>query len=69
MFKAELLDPGGLMIIFAHLGGIDEVGIYVIPILLAMLSLQWVEKRAKAAAEEMERDQISRRRWNEEGDS
>lgn len=45
-----------MLSILAHLGGIDEVGIYVIPILVAIVSLRWAEKRAKSAAEEREKD-------------
>lgn len=44
------------MSIFAHLAGIDEVGIYVIPIVLAIVLLRWAEKRSRSAAEEKEKD-------------
>ncbi|CAN5805605.1 MAG: hypothetical protein ACR2NT_13770 [Acidimicrobiia bacterium] len=37
--------------LFAHLGGIDEIGIYVVPVVVALLALRWVEKRAKRAEE------------------
>ena len=37
---------------FAHFWGIDEVGIYVIPALLAIVSLRWVEKRFRRRAEQ-----------------
>lgn len=50
------------MSIFAHLAGIDEVGIYVIPIVLAIVSLRWAEKRSRSAAEEKEKDTSRDRR-------
>ena len=40
--------------IFAHYGGIDEIGIFVLPALLAILALRWAEKRAKRNAAERE---------------
>jgi hypothetical protein len=38
----------------AHLGGLDEIGVYVVPILLGLYALRWAEKRARQreAAEE-----------------
>jgi hypothetical protein len=38
------------MFIFAHYWGIDEVGVFVIPALLAILALRWAERKAKKAA-------------------
>lgn len=55
--------------IFSHLGGIDEVGIYVIPILLAIASLRWADKRARKAVEERESDQMSSDHGNQADDS
>jgi len=40
------------MQILAHYWGIDEVGVFVIPALLAIVLLRWVEKRARAKREE-----------------
>ena len=40
------------MEIFAHFGGIDEVGIFVIPAVLAIVLLRWAEKRARAKRDE-----------------
>lgn len=40
------------MQIFAHYWGIDEVGVFVIPALLAIVLLRWAEKRARAKREE-----------------
>lgn len=37
---------------FAHYWGIDEVGVFVIPAVLAVLALRWAEKRAKKRAAE-----------------
>ncbi len=40
----------------AHYGGIDEVGVFVVPALLALWAIRWAEKRArtKASAETSE---------------
>jgi hypothetical protein len=35
------------MVIFSHLGGIDEIGIFVVPALLAVIALRWAERRAR----------------------
>ena len=32
---------------FLHLGGIDEIGIFVVPAVLAVFALRWSERRAK----------------------
>lgn len=40
------------MMTFAHFWGIHEVGIYLIPALLAIVSLRWAEKRFRRGAEE-----------------
>lgn len=39
-------------VIFAHYGGIDEIGIFVLPAVLAILALRWAEKKAKRTAAE-----------------
>ncbi len=39
-------------VIFAHYGGIDEIGIFVVPAVLAILALRWAERRAKRTAAE-----------------
>ena len=41
-------------VIFAHYGGIDEIGIFVLPAVLAILALRWAERKAKRAAAEKE---------------
>ena len=41
-------------VIFAHYGGIDEIGIFVVPAVLAILALRWAERRARRAAAEKE---------------
>ena len=38
--------------IFAHLGGVDEIGILIVPAVIAIFAFRWAEKRAKARAEE-----------------
>ncbi len=40
------------MIVFAHYWGIDEIGVFVVPALLAILALRWAEKRARGRSEE-----------------
>lgn len=40
------------MLIFAHYWGIDEVGVFVLPAILAIVALRWAERKAKRAAEE-----------------
>jgi hypothetical protein len=37
--------------ILAHFGGIDEIGIFLVPGLLAILALRWAEKRARRRLE------------------
>ena len=41
-------------VIFAHYGGIDEIGVFVVPAVLAILALRWAERRARRAAAEKE---------------
>lgn len=43
-----------MMPILAHYWGIDEVGVFVIPAVLAIIALRWAEKRAKRRAAESE---------------
>ena len=43
-----------MIVIFAHYGGIDEIGIFVVPAVLAILALRWAEKKAKRASAEKE---------------
>ncbi|HWL49781.1 MAG TPA: hypothetical protein VNT92_07875 [Acidimicrobiia bacterium] len=43
-----------MIVIFAHYGGIDEIGIFVVPAVLAILALRWADRRAKRAAAEKE---------------
>lgn len=31
----------------AHLGGIDEVGVFLVPTVLAVVALRWAERRAR----------------------
>jgi mannose/fructose/N-acetylgalactosamine-specific phosphotransferase system component IIC len=42
------------MFILAHYWGIDEVGVFVIPALLAIVALRWAERKAKRTAKEKE---------------
>jgi hypothetical protein len=41
-------------VILAHYGGIDEIGVFVVPALLAIWGLRWAEKKARRAAEDEE---------------
>jgi hypothetical protein len=43
-----------VIVIFAHYGGIDEIGIFVVPAVLAILALRWAERKAKRTAAEKE---------------
>jgi len=40
-----------LMLTLAHYWGIDEVGVFVVPVVLAMFLLRWLEKRARRRAD------------------
>lgn len=42
------------MFILAHYWGIDEVGVFVIPALFAIVALRWAERKARRAAKEAE---------------
>jgi hypothetical protein len=42
------------MMTFAHYWGIDEVGVFVLPVVLAIVALRWAERRARRAAAEKE---------------
>lgn len=39
------------MMVLGHYFGIDEVGVFVVPVVLALVALRWVEKRARRRAE------------------
>jgi hypothetical protein len=41
-----------MVTVVAHLGGIDEIGIFVVPAVLAVLALRWAERRAERRAAE-----------------
>ncbi|HEX5694987.1 MAG TPA: hypothetical protein VFZ15_01285 [Acidimicrobiia bacterium] len=38
------------MFTLAHYWGIDEVGVFVVPAVLAIVALRWAERKAKKAA-------------------
>ena len=40
------------MFVFAHYWGVDEVGVFLVPAVLAILLLRWVEKRARKRVED-----------------
>ena len=44
------------MEVLAHYWGIDEIGVFVIPAVLAILLLRWAEKRARARREAEEHE-------------
>lgn len=49
------------MLTLAHYWGIDEVGVFLIPAVLAIVLLRWAEKKARARAdqeEEMEKAEV-----------
>jgi hypothetical protein len=39
------------MYTLAHYWGIDEVGVFVVPVVLAILLMRWLEKRARSRAD------------------
>ena len=45
-----------MMFTLAHYWGIDEVGVFVLPAVLAILALRWAERKAKRSAAEREAD-------------
>lgn len=51
----------------AHLGGIDEIGVFLIPVVLAILALRWAESRAKHKADSTQADASSRGRTPDSG--
>lgn len=36
-----------MMNMFAHYGGIDEIAVFVVPVILALVALRWAERRAR----------------------
>lgn len=45
------------MFTLAHYWGIDEVGVFVLPALFAIVALRWAERKARRAAEVSEADE------------
>lgn len=41
-----------------HLGGIDEIGVFLVPAIAALLALRWVERRAKRSDSAARQDQL-----------
>ncbi|MGI9610980.1 MAG: hypothetical protein ACR2NL_11875 [Acidimicrobiia bacterium] len=39
-----------MMFTFAHYWGIDEIGVFVVPVVLAIVGLRWLEKRSPREA-------------------
>jgi hypothetical protein len=37
-----------MSVVLAHLGGLHEIGMFLVPAVLAVLALRWAEKRARA---------------------
>jgi hypothetical protein len=50
MGTGDLETVGMVMPLIGHLGGIDEIGIFLVPALLAIFALRWAEKRARERA-------------------
>ncbi|MFQ5523715.1 MAG: hypothetical protein ACE5F5_09070 [Acidimicrobiia bacterium] len=44
------------MSVLAHFGGIDEIGLFLIPAVMAVFALRWAEKRAKHRSRDSERE-------------
>jgi hypothetical protein len=45
------------MFTIAHLGGIDEIGVFVIPAVLAIWALRRAEKKARARAQDTDKEE------------
>ncbi len=41
----------------AHLGGIDEIGVFVLPAVLAIWALRRAEKKARARAQDTDKEE------------
>lgn len=41
-----------MMFVLGHYWGIDEIGVFVLPAVIAIIALRWAERRAKKQAEE-----------------
>lgn len=41
-----------MMFTLAHYWGIDEIGVFVLPAVLAVLALRWAERKARKRAED-----------------
>lgn len=46
------------LLVLAHLGGLDEVGVFVGAALLAIVALRWVERKARHQAEEQDEEPV-----------
>ncbi|MFZ0627226.1 MAG: hypothetical protein WAN34_12085 [Acidimicrobiia bacterium] len=46
-----------MMVILAHYWGIDEVGVFLVPALAAIMALRWAERKARRAAESDESEE------------
>lgn len=44
------------MSVLAHYWGIDEIGVFVVPAVLALLALRWAERRARERFESDEEE-------------
>ena len=51
MGTGDLEAVGMVIPVFAHMGGIDEIGVFLIPALLAIYVLRRVERQARKRAE------------------
>jgi hypothetical protein len=47
------------MLVFAHYWGIDEVGVFVIPAILAIVALRWAERKARKAAADKSEGEVA----------
>lgn len=50
MGAGDLEAVGMVMPLLGHLGGLHEIGIFLVPALLAIFALRWAEKRARQRA-------------------
>ena len=42
------------MSVLAHYGGIDEIGVFVVPAVAVILFLRWAERRARERSEDLD---------------
>ena len=49
--STEYSRPAYCSLVIAHMGGLHEIGLFLIPAILGVLAMRWAEKRARRRAE------------------